>query len=449
MIISYPSGIFPQSQIDDIINRAGTNGDNLINIVNTAADDQADRIVWLLNNLPDLDLLEIDSSIIYHNDYYSNLSKNSELNDSIYLKYIYYLRIDQEPLSDYKPLIYGYFQTIYKHLNPDRELFVRFVNKWIADSISVHPVEFYGPLKSVVQIFQQRTATERERVILYSAIMKSFGIPSRFVYIPVSTKGILNYRWIEVYIDGNWIPVYLDRPDLSGNFNYPDDTVGVSIVVALNPDGFDLITDRYTSAGMVTFKIINGFPHYDNFSINLLGEGMLRPLDELQTELDSLGYFSCTLGEGKYFLVLGNRNDQGSSQVKISVFSTYPSDTMFLENEIPLEIPTSGMDSSVLEYSIPSSLDSMEGKILIFRGSPDQEASIRVWNQIRHYSSEIPLYTIGGFRPEEILTVDDFSELLQEPLPLPVIIGIDDHKIVMLHFGFNLNYDDIIAKWLY
>ena len=449
LFFACPCWLHSQSDLEDILSRAGTNNSNLIKILNSADSIQTERILWLLSNLPDLDLLEIDSSIIYNNDYYSNSVRDYQLSDSIFLNYIYYLKIDQEPLSNYKPVIYKYFNTVCPGQGSDQVDFVEFINKWLTDSIGGAPVEFYGPIRSVDQIFSQRTATEREKIILYSAIMKTFGIPCRYVYIPVSTKGMVNFRWIEVYLDEDWIPVYLNQPDFTGNFNYPQDTVGVSIAVALNPNGYELITEKYTAATTVNFKLTNGFPHYQDFSINLLGEGSLRPLDELQTELDSTGEYSCMLGEGEYFLILGNRNEQGSSNVKISSFTVYSGQKILIENEIPPEIPVTGMDTLVYEYFLPPEIDTMEGKILIFRGDSDQEASIRAWSQIQHYSSAVKLLTVGGFKPEEILEIEEFNQIIHLELPLPIIVGIDDHEIVLLHFGYNLNYDDIISKWLF
>ncbi|KQC13392.1 MAG: hypothetical protein APR63_00695 [Desulfuromonas sp. SDB] len=449
LFFSYPCWLHSQSDLDDILSRAGTNSSNLIEIVNSADSIQTERILWLLYNLPDLDLLEIDSSIICDNDYYSNLVRKYQFTDSIFLNYIYYLKIDQEPLSNYKPVIYKYFDPVYPDQDDGQKDFVKFINKWLTDSVSDAPVEFYGPVRSVDQIFRQRTATEREKIILYSAIMKTFGIPCRYVYIPVSTKGLVNFRWIEVYLDENWIPVYLNQPDFTGNFFYPQDTVGVSIVVALNPNGYELITEKYTVASTVNFRLTNGFPHYQDFSVNLLAEGMLRPLDELQTGLDSTGEYSCTLGEGKYFLVLGNRNDQGSTNVKISSFTVHQSQKILIEDVIPPEIPVTGMDTSIYECSLPPQIDTLEGKILIFRGDPNQEASIRAWSQIQHYSSTVKLLTVGGFKPGEILEIEEFNQLVRLQLPLPIVIGIDDHEVVLFHFGYNLNYDDIISKWLY
>lgn len=442
----------PDSTLMSVIEEAGSNRFELIKALNSVDSVKRSDVIWLLKQLPHLDLLEVDSTLIIDNTIYSEKVKYVfNYPDSLFRNYLLYYRIEEEGTSNYKPILFDHFSYLIENTGYDILYIAKYLNRWACDSIEESRRELFGPVKSIEEVFYSRRGSKRERKIFTVALLKTLGIPSRFVYIPVTTKGFRNFSWIEIYTGDGWIPLYQDFPELLGDFSFPDDTVGVSIVAARTETGYEIITDKYNNPGDVLISFNNAPDNYDDFSISVFANSMIRPIDELNTHIDSTGYFSCRLGCGNYFLIAGNRNSQGSVNITSHPFEVIAGQFTTVNLDYPDEIPISGSYEEIqtsFDFSVLINLP-VEKRMIFFIGDTLDESSLRMWELVKNFEDDVILLSVGGFSNDEVINTDQAIDLIDIEVMLPVVIGAEtDGSISFFQWGFNLNIADEINKWM-
>jgi hypothetical protein len=152
--------------------------------------------------------------------------------------------------------------------------------------------------------------------------------------------------WVEVYDQGNWIPLYPLAPEDFGNHlkyeqGHPHN---IAVVYTKSADQWSLITPGYTATGSLKVCMTEGSePKIDfkDFSVSVFNEGSLCPLDELsfayeneELSTDSSGCFQVELGDGVYYVEAGVRDSLGNSWVVIQKAVVEPEKTTELKVEI-------------------------------------------------------------------------------------------------------------------
>jgi len=263
----------PDSELIEIISNTGRNSDIILKTLSNLDSSNITDAVWLIKNIQHFDRLEIDSASIIDNIVYSRKAiLLSLLPESLYLNYILNFRVENEDFSNYKQVLWEYFYDIFTD-NNDIYSKLTFLNHWIRDSIVEIDRELFGSIKSVENIFLSRRGTYKEKVILTVAILKTFGIPSRLVYVPVGIQSSKYFSWLEVLVDNKWIPFYNQYPEFLGNFNFPDDSIGISLVFNREQG---IITNKYVDAGFLKLIIENAPNDYQDFSISLFAEACFK-----------------------------------------------------------------------------------------------------------------------------------------------------------------------------
>jgi len=205
--------------------------------------------------------------------------------------------------------------------------------------VSEREKEFFGPRQSPLLTLRSGRGTDAEISILAAAAMKAVGIPSRQAGVPAlgSEEGAAS--WIEVFTGDRWVPLYPLEPDAFGDFSFAEKEHWRNVTVVITRSAFEelLVTENYTEVGTVELSFVSGgepAAGFEHFSISVLNRGALVPLDALDAVADDDGQFTATLGNGRYIIQAGTRDESGNPFVMMRHISLTPGSTKRLAFDI-------------------------------------------------------------------------------------------------------------------
>ena len=341
-----------RSDFVEALNDAGENWRQLSTVVEELQGSKREDAIWVINNMPHLDRLEMKSDILREHIEYAYIARDSSVvpyDDQTFREYILTYRIGSEPVEAYRKFLFEYFHPKLKAKENAREI-VKEINRWVEKNLSIKEKTFFGPLQPPTATFKSRKGAEREITILVTAIFKSLGIPSRQARISALGEQEESFTWVEVFDGENWLPFYPFSPEDLGNFGFIEKGYPNNVTVVLSRSAFErrLITDQYTDTGWLKAEFLEeGKPkvEFEHLSVNVFNKGAFRPLDDLflndyvdYPSTDSSGIYICELGDGSYFLQAGLRQKSGDVWVRIFPFKIVAEETTFVEVELsPVE----------------------------------------------------------------------------------------------------------------
>ena len=174
------------------------------------------------------------------------------------------------------------------------------------------------------------------------AALRSFAIPARIARIAPVSGFPEGMTWVEYYDSGDWHPAFLDADGLDDDSYLQTKRVPVPAVYTTSAFERALVTDRYTSCGEIELCIArDGTPvaGFESFSVNVLVDGKLRPLDELafggETSTGDDGCVSLEVGEGSYIVQAGDRVKSGDVLVFLEPVEVAAGDTVRVDFNLP------------------------------------------------------------------------------------------------------------------
>lgn len=243
----------------------------IIDFVSTTPKEQATWIYKLLGAVSEKDLRDITPEVLTDNILSTKWIAPEGLNKELYIQYVLSPRVDNEWLRPYKGFLQSRFSTSFidsAHRNPV------FIADWIKNNIRIDRVSNYSraPLTPIGS-FELRTTDPHSRDILFVALCRSFGIPSRL------EPGT---RVPQFYAKKVWTDVFFDSPIA--------DTPNKSILTLVAKDKRERRPE-----------------YYIHFTVEKFSDGFFRSLD-YETD-ERLQTFPCSLelDPGYYMLVTGNR----------------------------------------------------------------------------------------------------------------------------------------------
>lgn len=341
-----------RSDFVEALNDAGENWRQLSTVVEELQGSKREDAIWVINNMPHLDRLEMKSDILREHIEYAYIARDSSVvpyDDQTFREYILTYRIGSEPVEAYRKFLFEYFHPKLKAKENAREI-VKEINRWVEKNLSIKEKTFFGPLQPPTATFKSRKGAEREITILVTAIFKSLGIPSRQARISALGEQEESFTWVEVFDGENWLPFYPSSPKDLSDFGFVEKGHPHNVTVVLSRSAFErrLITDQYTDTGWLKAEFLEeGKPkvEFEHLSVNVFNKGAFRPLDDLflndyvdYPSADSSGIYICELGDGSYFLQAGLRQKSGDVWVRIFPFKIVAEETTFVEVELsPVE----------------------------------------------------------------------------------------------------------------
>lgn len=200
----------------------------------------------------------------------------------IFRKYILNPRIANEKISAYKTFIQSYFYDQFKtKLKSDVSVLV----DWIHHNIEVRDsANAWGVPQLPSGALELKVADTNSRNILFVAIARSFGIPSRINQVDKKPQVLLNNEWTDVDPDNNKVG-NSPKGGLTLKFDGPQESTSL-------PE------------------------YYKDFTLNRFEENQFKTLDYNNTKAFSQFPASTQLDEGLYSLITVRRLPNGSSKTR-------------------------------------------------------------------------------------------------------------------------------------
>ncbi|HDS30384.1 MAG TPA: transglutaminase domain-containing protein, partial [Firmicutes bacterium] len=229
----------------------------------------------------------------------------------------------------------------------------RAINDWVAENLTTRERGFFGPRPDPLSVIATGSGTEGDIAAVAIAMCKTFGVPARSARVSVLGGEDGDFSWLEIWSDGEWIPMYPHNPEAFGDRGFVERNFRNNVTVVSVSAAFTnaQVTSNYSDTGEVSIKFtknnepINDFEH---FCISSWNNGAWLPLDDIWFDLDDSrndddDEFVAVLGDGFYVVQWGVRNQRGDAFVRTMPINVRPNDKINLE--LPLDIPPSEFDA--------------------------------------------------------------------------------------------------------
>lgn len=327
----------------------------IIDFITNVPKGQKSLIFLLLENISEKDIRDVDPDVLTDNILYSLRFVTQPGNEDFFAPYILSPRIDNELLKPYKSKFQSAFkeEQIEKFRNDPME-----ISRWLKSNITIDNSANYSktPLTPAGS-FELKVADLHSRDILFVALCRSFGVPSRLEPATKLPQYSKNEKWYDVYFE-NSPEVENERGKICfvsdpGNLKKPE--------------------------------------YYIHFTIEKFKDGFFRSLDY---EYDPrLREFPCTLEiePGYYLVVTGNRIQDGTVLSKLSYLLVEKDKT----NEVMISLrqdiappPALGMVDlkdllKDIHHSVPLTILPTDGIIVTFM-EPEKEPT-------KHFTADLKL----------------------------------------------------------
>ncbi|MEA3408824.1 MAG: transglutaminase-like domain-containing protein, partial [Candidatus Eisenbacteria bacterium] len=295
----------------------------------------------LVNGMPHLDRLEMTAeTLLEHVEYAYRVRTEMpyDVPDAMFEPYILTYRVEEEPVDPWRAELHGRFAPL-AAAERTVEATARAINRELAAAVSEREKEFFGPRQSPLLTLRSGRGTDAEISILAAAAMKAVGIASRQAGVPALGSEEGAATWIEVFTGERWVPLYPLEPAAFGDFSFTEREHWRNVTVVVTRSAFEelLVTEAYTDTGTVELSFVaDGEPAagFEHFSISVLNRGALVPLDALDAVADEAGQFTATLGNGRYIIQAGTRDENGNPFVMLRDISLPPGSTKRLAFDV-------------------------------------------------------------------------------------------------------------------
>jgi hypothetical protein len=309
----------------DSLKDAGSNWPEFVGALDALQDETQKRaLIWLANRMPHIDRLEVTKDFLTENvlesfrawDEIDSIDPNIVPSLDIFYKYILTYRISDEPIEAYRKVLRERFAAQCAGKAP--ALVAKIANEWVAKNVKLRDPSYFGGMASPLLVLRGRRATASEMTAFCLGLLRTFGIPARRAFCPGLQAEGTAAVWVEFFDGSKWLPMYPRNPESFGDFGRWErkDKKNVSIVKATSAFEFEDVTAAYTRTGTLKLKLVqDGEPikAFERFSITVFGEGEWIPIsDYMDTKTDDQGEFSVVLGDGKYLVAAGVREQDGS-----------------------------------------------------------------------------------------------------------------------------------------
>ena len=362
---------------------------------------------WLVVNMPHLDRLEMTRSTLLEHVRFAYATRDDlpyTVPQELFREYILTYRIGDEPVRPWRSNIWWNYVDLVGNSTSET---AQAINQWVADNLTVRERGFFGSRPDPLTIIAAGSGTESDIAGVAIAMCKTFGVPARSARVSVLGGEEGGYTWLEVYSDGEWIPMYPDHPEAFGDMSFLEREFSNNVTVVSATAAFtnQQVTSKYTDTGIVRIyfnrngEAVDDFEH---FTISAWNDGAWLPLDDLGFDLEEDRMtaegdegFPAVLGDGFYVVQYGVRNPRGDAYIRTVPLMVDAGDE--IELDLILDIPASDFDPVDLvrrnidplpeidfgyaavepdTFNFPSALSEGYNCILIF--DPTAEPSIRM-----------------------------------------------------------------------
>jgi hypothetical protein len=434
------------------------------------------ELAWLLINAPHLDRLELNS-VILHNNLALALAAADKYgynpSSDFFRRYVLNYRIDDEPVTDWRPAFQHGLGPAYRSGGGLELQLLRAQASLAMQGFQVRQRGFFGPEADPLSLARSRAGTKSEAALLLAANLRGSGYATRFV-----SDNASGMSWVEVYSGdpgqyaaADWVPVYPQAPDYSGDPAAARALCGerLSVVTAGDAFGHEQVTARYSPTGAVRLSFTRGGldqPDFAGYAITSWHDGTYVPLDDLEYPVSAMDYpldqDSAHAKEaaarrfhlaapGDYRLEAGVRYPGGITDVKLLPFHLEPGDDtpLTLALDPPAELPLTALVERTLGAPPAAAGLQPSGRYLlaVYDGS---EPSVRTRALLEPYRAMNSVQYIDL----DAAATDAHSQALLEYLQLkpddaqPIVVLIVDGQTRLYRRGYDLSIGDWVQRAL-
>lgn len=449
---------------------AGGNWHELAGAVRALDGEERAACVALIRGMPHLDRLEMTAETLTEHVRLAFRARSEMpygVPDDMFEPYILTYRIEEEPVEPWRAQLYERFAP-----TAIREggivATARALNIELNHSVEERDSGFFGPRQSPLLTLKSGSGTQAEIAILACAALKAVGIPSRQAAVRALGEEEDGAHWIEIYDGSNWLPLFPLDPEALGDFGHLELDHPKNVTVVSSRSSFErvLVTEHYTETGSIEFSFVDdGSPAagFEHFSVNVLNNGALVPLDSLEAVADEDGRFAAVVGEGSYVALAGIRDAVGNPFVMMREVDVAPGEVVRVAFDVTPRGEVRGLDAREIAAA---------GVVMtaVFLFDPDDEPSARmlplVAGAARDRAPSVNLvcaYRDGESRDEagiaslagpraDVVALDPAAghfvdasgvrtEFPDEGVELPVVrvYEIGTGEVVLDHTGYDLN----------
>jgi hypothetical protein len=301
---------------------AGRNWPSLAGALRALDGEMRDACAYLIAGMPHLDRLEMTTEALVEHVEYAYRARSEMpygVPGEMFRPYILTYRIEEEPVDPWRKELFERFSQAALDAGAVDGT-ARAINEAIAAAVVEREREFFGPRQSPLMTLRSGRGTGTEVSILACAALKAVGIPSRQASVAALGAEDGGASWIEFYDGERWLPLYPLAPEAFGDSSYLEREYWDNVTVVSTSSAFEriLVTEGYTETGTIDLTFASGgepAAGYEHFSISVLNEGALVPLDALEAVADDEGRFVATVGDGQYVVQAGTRDADGNAFV--------------------------------------------------------------------------------------------------------------------------------------
>jgi hypothetical protein len=473
--------VAPDSREDlaSALEDAGANWTELAAAIRDLEGRERDACVWLILGMPHIDRLEMKATTLTEHVRYAFRALDGmpyEVPADMFEPYILTYRIEDEPVDAWRAALFDRYAPL-----AEREGTIgataRKLNEDLARSLESREPDFFGPHQSPLMTLRSGSGTSAEISILACAALKSVGIPSREAGVPVLGEEDGGASWVEFYDGGRWRPLYPLKPNAFGDTRFLERGHPTNITVVETRSAFEnvLATGSYTDTGTIEmFFVADGEPAagFEHFSVNVLNEGALAPLDPLEAVADQDGRFQAIVGDGTYVVEAGVRDPLGNPSVTMREVTVRPGAAVTLAFDVSVGREIPGLDPETL-----AGLGPVVTVLVLLdpKGEPSLRMLPLITGSLRRYRANVRLVAAVGKDERsgpilplldgdgEVVTYDELAHLVDElpgapvldpdaPRPVVEVYAVPNRRSLLLSDGYDLNIgrqiEDALVRYL-
>ncbi len=333
-----------------------------------------EKAILLLENISDKDLRDITGDVLQDHLDHAPAPSGDE---RTYGRYLLSPRVANEQLTPYRAFFLEHFsgeeQQAFRK-DPEQ------VAAWINEHITVDDRDnYYEVPVTPPGVFSLGMADRHSRKIFFTALCRTLGIPARLE----PSRDVIRYER-----GGSWHDVFL-----KGDPVLPGQNARLTLKTEKTP-----VVPRY----------------YIQFTLEHFGDGVYRTL-EYPFQMKASSFVSIPVDPGKYLLVTGQREDDGSVLARMSFFMLRAKE----KKNVALVLRESFLRPEVLGMiagDITPEPWTGGGRVVTGR-LPGKEGAVFCWidqrkEPSRHLLNELPdiLYGLQGWKGKVVILVTGESE---------------------------------------
>ncbi len=338
-----------KDKVVEALEKSLGNCDSLAESIRRAGADDLNDLLWLITELPVLDLIEATPEVLFEYIAYSKVARSLQkttYSDETWREHVLNPRTGYEPLRPWRKELFGRF---HKLIGKDATATALAVNKWIAGNVKEFKEGSSGSWKYPLLVVTSHWGTKSEINGCAVGCLRTLGVPGKL------SK---NRKWVEFFDGKEWQPLYPLEPE-----NFASKGKSSEVSKAYEKPGTLVLTLKRKGSPMVKFH---------NFAAMKLG-GKLWEAKWPDKETDENGNARMELAPGEYLFNTGVRNRNGDPYIFFKRVKIESGKEVQLDVALDMPLEQLSREDLVVREIESGAMPELEIELLSFSSGPVQD----------------------------------------------------------------------------